>query len=310
MASGGRCADCGTAVAPVRAPRPVTPSGHPVLGAGRRGEPSKGEIVTEPVVVCDLDGVLWRGEVAIEGSAAAVGALRAAGARVAFLTNNSSRRVAEVQGQLGAMGVSVEPEDILSSAQAAATLLASGLAPGARVLVVAGPGVLEALTAKGLDAVPNTAELVGDVDAVVVGFHREFDFDRLDRAADAVRRGARFVATNVDASYPGTDRILPGAGSLVAAVATAAGRVPEVAGKPEAATVALVRDRLGDSGVMVGDRPSTDGELARRLGWPFAMVLSGIGGHDPMEPIPDPPPEWVAEDLASLAEPLGRYVRR
>ena len=98
---------------------------------------------------------------------------------------------------------------------------------------------------------------------MVVGFHREFDFARLDRAAAAVRDGARFVATNLDATYPGTHRVLPGAGSLVAAVATASGRVPEVAGKPHAATVTLVHQRFGRDGVMVGDRPSTDGELAR-----------------------------------------------
>ena len=100
--------------------------------------------------------------------------------------------------------------------------------------------------------------------------------------------GARFVATNADATYPGEHRVLPGAGSLVAAIATASGRTPEVAGKPEAPTAALVRARLGADGIMVGDRPSTDGLLATRLGWPFAMVLSGIGGHDPTEPVPGP----------------------
>ena len=117
----------------------------------------------------------------------------------------------------------------------------------------------------------------------------------------SVRRGAAFVATNTDASYPGTHRVLPGAGSLVAAVAVASGRDPIVAGKPEVATVALVRERFGTNGIMVGDRPSTDGVLAQRLGWPFAMVLSGIGGHDPNEPVPVPAPQWVTADLAGLA---------
>ena len=78
-----------------------------------------------------------------------------------------------------------------------------------------------------------------------------------------------------------------------------------MAGKPEAATAALVRARLGDDGIMVGDRPSTDGLLATRLGWRFAMVLSGIGGHDPAEPVPDPPPAWVAADLADFVTRLG-----
>ena len=203
------------------------------------------------------------------------------------------------------MGVAAEAEDVLSSAQAAAALLAADLPSGARVLVCGGPGVEEALVAAGFEAVANDRELDAPVAAVVCGFHRSFDFGRLDRAAAAVREGARFVATNADATYPGEHRVLPGAGSIVAAIATASGRVPEVAGKPEAATAALVRDRLGAEGIMVGDRPSTDGLLATRLGWPFAMVLSGIGGHDPAEPVPDPPPAWVADDLADFVARIG-----
>jgi glycerol 3-phosphatase-2 len=256
------------------------------------------------VIVCDLDGVLWRGETPIAGSAGAVAGLRAAGHRVAFLTNNSSTRTADVVAKLARMGVDAEPADVLSSAQAAAALLGAGLPAGARVLVCGGPGVDEALRVAGFEPVANDCELEVPVAAVVCGFHREFDFDRLDRAAAAIRSGARFVATNTDATYPGDQRVLPGAGSLVAAIATASGRTPEVAGKPEAPTAALVHARLGTVGIMVGDRPSTDGALAVRLGWPFAMVLTGIGGHDPAEPVPDPPPAWVAADLAAFAASL------
>jgi 4-nitrophenyl phosphatase len=265
----------------------------------------KGTADVDPVIVCDLDGVLWRGDVPIPGSADAVAALRAAGRRVCFLTNNSSQPSAAVVEKLARMGVPSAAEDVLSSAQAAAALLATDLPAGARVLVCGGPGVEEALAAAGYETVANDRELDAPVAAVVCGFHREFDFGRLDRAAAAVRSGARFVATNADATYPGEHRVLPGAGSLVAAIATAAGRTPEVAGKPESPTVALVRARLGDDGIMVGDRPSTDGALAQRLGWPFAMVLSGIGGHDPTEPVPDPPPAWVTADLAELVARLG-----
>jgi ribonucleotide monophosphatase NagD (HAD superfamily) len=98
--------------------------------------------------------------------------------------------------------------------------------------------------------------------------------------------------------------VLPGAGAILAAVATAAGRTAEVAGKPQPPTVAMVLRRLGTAGVMIGDRPSTDGALATALGWPFALVLSGIGGHDPSEPVPDPPPAFVADDLATLVPKL------
>jgi 4-nitrophenyl phosphatase len=111
----------------------------------------------------------------------------------------------------------------------------------------------------------------------------------------------------MDATYPVPDGLLPGTGSIVAAVSTASGSTPEVAGKPEPPMVALVLDRLGHTGVMVGDRPSTDGALADALGWPFALVLSGVtaavaprGG----EAIPDPPPPFVAADLGELAPRL------
>ena len=160
---------------------------------------------------------------------------------------------------------------MFTSALAAADLLTGSLEPGARVLACAGPGVIEALGAAGFTVVHEPPAA-----AVVVGFHRDFDFDGLDRAARAVREGARFVATNLDATYPvAGGGLLPGTGAIVAAVATATGRQPEVAGKPCPPTVALVRRRLGDHGLVVGDRPSTDGALADALGWPFALGAVG-----------------------------------
>jgi 4-nitrophenyl phosphatase len=140
----------------------------------------------------------------------------------------------------------------------------------------------------------------GPAEAVVVGWHRTFDFDRLDRASSAIRAGARFVATNLDATYPAPDGLLPGNGSLVAAVATAAGRQPEVAGKPEPPTVALVRARFGERGIIAGDRPSTDGALAEALGWPFALVVSAatLDGDEPA----DYDAAFVGPSLAALAD--------
>jgi HAD superfamily hydrolase (TIGR01450 family) len=255
--------------------------------------------VTEPtfsVVCCDLDGVIWRGDEPIPGAAEGVAALRAGGLRLVFVTNNSSGTRADNAAKLVACGVPAGPDDVLSSAMAAARLLAADLAPGARVLACAGPGVSEALLAEGL--VPVEA---APAEAVVVGWHRDFNFDGLARAADAVRAGARFVATNIDPTYPSADGLLPGNGALVAAVATASGRQPEVAGKPYAPMAALVAEAGGDRGVMVGDRPSTDGALAAALGWPFALVLSGIVGAAGEETIPDVAPAFVAPDLGALA---------
>jgi glycerol 3-phosphatase-2 len=258
------------------------------------------------VVCCDLDGVVWRGETPIEPAVAGIAELRASGLRVAFVTNNSSQRLSEVADRLARAGVPAEPDDIVTSASAAAALLASSLTPNARVLACAGAGVVEAMEREGFAIVDGPP-----ADAVVVGFHRDFDFDELVRVSQAVREGARFIATNVDATYPITGGLLPGAGSIVAAVATASGREPEVAGKPEAPMAAIIRARLGDAGIVVGDRPSSDGAFAAALGWPFALVLSGIASRTPghgEERVPDPPPAFVGADLGALVPDLLRTV--
>jgi 4-nitrophenyl phosphatase len=238
----------------------------------------------------DLDGVLWRGAMPIPGAAEAVARLRAHGDRVAFLTNNAAPTVAEHLAKLAGMGVEASAEELLTSAQAAATLLPSG----ATALACAGPGVREALAARGVRTVD-----AGPADAVVVGWHLECDFSRLARAADAVRRGARLIGTNEDATFPTPDGLLPGAGALLAAVAYASEARPEVAGKPHPPMRRLIGERIGSVATVVGDRPSTDGELARALGARFGLVLSGVTGEgelDGLRPVPD----VVAPDLGAL----------
>jgi glycerol-1-phosphatase len=248
-------------------------------------------------IVLDLDGVLWLGDEPLPGAAGAVGRFRAAGLDVGFVTNNSSLPVSGYIEKLGRFGVEADPSEVLTSALAAADLLAAELPAGSKVLACSGPGVVEALEARGFEVVE-----AGPAEAVVVGWHRTFDFDRLDRASAAIRAGARFVATNTDATYPAPDGLLPGNGSLVAAVATAAASRPVVAGKPEAPTVALVKARFGERGVFAGDRPSTDGALARALGWPFALVVSSAttSGDEPA----DHKADFVGPSLAALADQI------
>lgn len=243
----------------------------------------------------DLDGVVWLTADPVPGSAAAVAALRRAGVRVLFATNNSSPTLAELVGRLGRVGVEAGPEDLVTSAQAAAGLLA----PGSRALVLADEGVVEALGARGVEVVGSAP-----ADAVVVGWTRRFDFDRLASAAGAVRGGARLVGTNEDPTFPTPDGLLPGGGSLLAAVATASGAVPVVAGKPHPPLAELVARRSGDVRVAVGDRPSTDGALARRLGVPYALVLSGVTAPADAAAA-RPPADVVAADLGALVAGLG-----
>jgi 4-nitrophenyl phosphatase len=140
---------------------------------------------------------------------------------------------------------------------------------------------------------------------VIVGFHRDFDYERLRAAATAVRRGARLIGTNDDATYPTPDGEIPGGGALLAAVAYAASAEPEVAGKPFEPMALAVRTLVGDGPhVMVGDRPSTDGRFARTLGARFGLVLSGVTKADELPT--DPVPDLVAPDLTTLvAAALG-----
>ncbi|HET8619324.1 MAG TPA: HAD-IIA family hydrolase [Acidimicrobiales bacterium] len=238
--------------------------------------------------VLDLDGVVWLASQPIPGAPEAVARLRAAGERVVFATNNSAPVVAEQEAKLARLGIPAAGA-VLSSAMAAARLVE----PGEQVLVCGGPGVGEAMAARG--AVPVTG---GDADVVVVGFHREFDYERLRAAARAVMRGARLLGTNDDATYPTPDGPIPGAGSLLAAVAYASGATPVVAGKPHPPMADLVRAAGGAEGTVVGDRPDTDGVFARQLGYRFALVLTGVTrpGDLPVDPAPD----VVAGSLAAL----------
>jgi glycerol 3-phosphatase-2 len=249
--------------------------------------------------VIDLDGVVWLAEQPLPGAAEAIARLRSARERVVFVTNNSSARLADQEAKLAAMAIPSEG-DVLTSATAAAALLQ----PGMSALTCAGPGVAEALSARGVRVADGTGN--APVDAVVVGFDRRFDYDRLRRASGAVRRGARLIGTNDDATYPTPEGPIPGGGSILAAVAYAAGAEPEVAGKPFPPMTALTRSAVGPGEVtVVGDRPSTDGRFARALGARFALVLSGVTHADDL-PV-DPEPDVVAPDLATLVElELGR----
>jgi HAD superfamily hydrolase (TIGR01450 family) len=254
-------------------------------------------------VLCDLDGVVWLGGVPIPGSVAAIERLRAAGVRVVFVSNSSVPTIAEHSAALGGIGIAADG-DVISSATAAAELIA----PGERVLVCGGAGVVEAVSAAG--ALPfdgDDAEAVAEgVDVVVAGLHRTFDYDRLRLATVAIRNGARFVATNRDPLFPTPDGPIPGGGSIVAAIATASGVEPETAGKPHPPMVRAVRRILGDSAapgriVVVGDQVSTDGRFAEALGCRFGIVRTG---NTPPGATVDPPPDYDAADLSGVVDEL------
>jgi HAD superfamily hydrolase (TIGR01450 family) len=245
--------------------------------------------------VLDLDGVVWLAETPIPGAADAVRRLQAAGESVVCVTNNSFPTEAEYVAKLERQGIDGRGA-VISSAMAAASVIE----PGERVLVCAGPGVVEALENRGATIVESDPP-----DVVVVGFHRDFDYERMRIASGAVRAGARLVATNDDATYPTPGGLIPGAGAILSGIERASGVRAIVAGKPYEPMANIVRVQLGDGvGIVVGDRPDTDGRLASRLGYRFALVLTGVTKPREVASV-DPEPDEVAPDLVTLVDGYG-----
>jgi glycerol 3-phosphatase-2 len=244
----------------------------------------------------DLDGVLYRGADPIPGASEAVAALREAGRGIAFLTNNSARAPSAVAQRLVAAGVAASPDDVVTSAGATADLLAGR---GCRSAFVIGEeGIREALADAGVELLDGEPERV---DAVVVGWDRGADYAKLRTASVLVERGAAFVGTNGDASWPAPDGTLwPGAGALLAAVATTTSAEPEIVGKPNAPLFLAAQSRAGGGRpLMIGDRLDTDVAGAGALGWDSLLVLTGITRRQDLEHAAVRP-TYVADDLSIL----------
>jgi 4-nitrophenyl phosphatase len=233
---------------------------------------------TAALWIVDLDGVVWLTGQAIGDVADAIGVLRSHGVRVVFATNNSAPTTGQLLDRLERIGIEATADDLATSAAAAATLVE----PGQSVQVLAEGGVLESLAERGVAVVNGDGDGNADaVEAAVVGWSRSFDFASLSATAAAARTSGRLIATNEDPTHPTPDGLVPGSGALLAAVATASGVTPEIAGKPHGPMAALMRDRFGfadgdASVVLIGDQPATDGRLAERLGVPFGLVDSGV----------------------------------
>jgi len=270
------------------------------------------------VVLFDLDGVLYVGGAALPGAAETVAACRAAGAAVFFVTNNSYLPAAAVAVRLQALGVPAAADEVITSAEAAASRVVAYRVR--RVLVLGGPGLKGAIEATGAQLVapeplapplgPGSAAPPAPVprsvpDAVVLGLDPSATYYSLAAAGRAVLRGARFLLTNGDVTLPTGQGLLPGAGALGAAVAAMTGVSPEVCGKPEAAMAEVVRARTKGAGpvLVVGDRLDTDIAFAGRHGWAAALVLSGVTAAADLPGAPYAPHVVVADLPALLALP-------
>ncbi len=251
------------------------------------------------VALLDLDGVVYVGPDAVPDVPAALDEVRAAGMRLGFVTNNASRTPAEVAAHLTELAVHADPDDVITSSQAAASVVRERYGPGARVLPVGGPGVAAALTEAGLTVVHRAED---EPVAVVQGYGREVGWTALAEAVVAVRSGARHVATNTDATIPSPRGPLPGNGALVGVVATVTGQAPLVTGKPDPAMHAECVRRTGAvRPLVVGDRLDTDIEGARRAGAASLLVFTGV--TDPatlLAAAPEHRPDLLAQDAGGL----------
>jgi glycerol 3-phosphatase-2 len=262
-------------------------------------------------VVCDLDGVVYRGPVAVPG---AVEALTAVQVPVVYATNNASRSPEEVAEHLRRLGLPASGADVVTSAQAGARHLSAALPPASTVLAVGGPGVLQALQASGLAPVtPDEAREAHGAGAriryaaVLQGYGPAVTAADLAEAAYAVRSGAVWVATNGDPTVPTERGEAPGNGALIAVVEAAVGSSPVVVGKPAAAVYLLCADRLGVAPARVlgvGDRLDTDIAGAIAAGMPSALVLTGITTVADVAAAPSGlRPTYVLQDLGELHLP-------
>lgn len=250
-------------------------------------------------LLLDLDGTVFRGHEATEGS---VETLAAVDARTLYVTNNASRGPDQVAEHLTSLGFAAVADDVVTSAQSAARLLAGQLAAGSKVLVIGTEALADEVRNVALHPVRSWDD---DPVAVVQGHSPETGWPILAEAALAIRAGALWVAANVDRTLPSERGLLPGNGSMVAALCAATDQQPQVAGKPQPTLMndALARGRF-ESPLVVGDRLDTDIAGANAAGLPSLLVLTGVStAAEMVHAVPGERPTHLAPDLRSLREP-------
>jgi phosphoglycolate/pyridoxal phosphate phosphatase family enzyme len=228
-----------------------------------------------PGYVFDLDGTIYLGGVLLPGAKRTVEALRAAGSRVLFLSNNPLQARADYAAKLTRLGIPTSPDEVINSSWVLARWLERE-APGAALFVVGEPPLLAELRAAGFRLTERAAE----VEFVVASFDRAFDYRELQIAFDAIRAGARFVATNADRYCPTPSGGLPDAAAVIGAIEGCTGKSVEVVvGKPSSITARAILDRLqlpAAECIIVGDRLETDILMGREAGMATGIVLTGV----------------------------------
>lgn len=253
------------------------------------------------LVMLDLDGVVYVGADAIPGAAEHLSRVRDHGAHLAFITNNASRPPAAVASHLGRLGIPTAPEEVVTSAQAAARLAAARLSPGARVFLLGGDGVRAALEEHGLVPVQQHEPRP---ELVVSGYAPDLPWRTIMIGAMLVRDGVPWVASNTDSTVPTAAGLGPGHGVLVDMVERFAAVTATVAGKPARPLLDETMIRVGgERPLMVGDRLDTDIAGARAAGLPSLLVLTGVTDLATLvDAAPEERPSYLAPDLGGLLE--------
>ncbi len=251
------------------------------------------------LIMLDLDGVVYIGPRAVPGAPEHLGRVRDAGVHLAFVTNNAARPPGAVAAHLTRLGVTADPADVVTSAQAAARLLAELIRPGAPVLLMGGPGVEQALRERGFEPV---TDMDGRPEAVVTGYGPELKWKQLMLGAVQIREGLPWVASNSDMTIPTDYGIGPGHGVVVKMLQDFSGKTPAIAGKPERPLLDETVSRVGgERPLMVGDRLDTDILGAHNAGLDSLLVLTGVTGlTELVSASPEERPTYVSSDLAGL----------
>lgn len=249
-------------------------------------------------LIIDMDGVLYRGNAPMPGLADFFAFMRERGIRFMLATNNSSRTPEEYVAKLAGMGVTVSPEDILTSGIATADYLTSIAPPGTRVYVIGAESLAETMREHGF--------VVSDQDAefVVVGMDTQVTYDKLRRATLLIRAGARFIGTNPDKTFPSEEGIVPGNGAILAAIEAATGVAPLTIGKPEPTLFEMALKRMSADPVhtaVLGDRLETDILGGINAGLFTILVLSGVVTREELA-ASEVQPDLVLEDIGHLME--------
>lgn len=255
-------------------------------------------------LLIDLDGTLYHGGRMIPDADRLIAALRRAAVPFLFVTNNSSRTAASVAAHLREMGIDANPEEVCTSSLAAARYIAEE-SPEATVAILGEEGLVRACAEAGLTLVTENPQYV------VQGIDRSFTYESLARASRWIREGARFVLTNPDLMLPSDDGVMPGAGTLGAAIEAASGVSPVVIGKPESHLITYATTLLGitpEEAVVVGDNMRTDISAGVNAGCRTILVLTGLTTRDNLEhyqTVTGVKPDEICADLAELMVLLG-----